>query len=301
MSHTNPRIVDYVLEKCVLRQQGMDYSNERIALELNTLFDTAHTKESVRHIWRRHRDSLEQHLEQSKKYVKRPAHRTFVPLEANSVLFIPDLHIPFVAPGFIEFLVRVKNKFQPDIVVSVGDIVDQCALSFFAKDPDGDSAGSELEKTRLFLQELVEEFPSLYITIGNHDNRHLRQAMKAGIPKEYIKDFLEIFNLPETWVWHNSFILNGDTLIEHGTASGLLATYNRAWGTSKNVVQGHTHSYAGILYMNDGLNQRWALNVGCGIDSERYAFNYAIDKERQPTLGCAIVSNGVPAFIPFNE
>lgn len=171
---------------------------------------------------------------------------------------------------------------------------------FFDKNPQGLSAGSELEQTRDALKLLADYFPEMWITIGNHDDRHLRLATKAGLPLAYIKDFLEIFDLPDTWYWHYSYIINNSVLVEHGTDSGLKATYDRAWSIGMNVVQGHTHNYAGVIYMNDGINpMRWAMNVGCGVDYNAYAFQYAVNRKFQPTLGVGVYVKGVPTFIPY--
>ena len=269
---------------------------DKVATVINYSFGTDLTGNACRKRYKRANGgsaSVMPSLEKSR-------YRWNVPLNMEpNLLIIPDLHAPFIAGGFIDFLLRVKKRFNLKNVISIGDIVDQCAISFYDGDPDGLSAGSELELTKDALQELGDHFPEMKITIGNHDNRHLRLAKKAGLPEAYIKDFLEIFDVPDTWEWHHSFILNEDTLLEHGTYSGKNATYDRALTTSMNVIQGHTHNYAGVTYINDGIKTRWGMNVGCGIDYEAYAFHYATARKSQPTLTCGVLLDGVPLVIPF--
>lgn len=301
MSNVNhPEVIKYVLNRYHLREAGViSCTNGDIAKEVNATFGvTHHTEDSVRGIFRRHSSKIEETVS-----VSRPRYGSFVPLELDepNVLIIPDLHIPFMEKGFLAFLKEAQEFYESDTVICIGDVVDQCALSFFDKNPNGMSAGNELEKTRQGLKQLVSLFPNVYVTIGNHDNRHLRSAMKAGIPPQYMKDFLEVFDVPDTWKWNHSYILNGETLVEHGSEGGLMATYGRAWGTGLNVIQGHTHAYGGVLYMNDGLKSRWAMNVGCGIDINAYAFDYAATKRNKPTLGCGILTGNVPLFLPYAQ
>lgn len=273
----------------------------QIAEVINRVYNTAHTGDSVRAVWRRRILNGRKIDEVPSLPQVKSRYGTFVPLQLNpvNVLIVPDLHIPFVAPGYFNFLQNVRDKYNLSTVICIGDIVDQYALSTFEKSPASLSADNELLISKKMLQQLVKLFPEMHVCIGNHDNRHLRAAKKAGLPEAYIRDFLEIFDLPDNYNWHWSFIINNDIVVEHGTASGVLATYQRAWALSKNVIQGHTHAYGGVIYMNDGLTSRWAMNVGCGVDSTQYAFHYALDRQFQSTLGCGILLDGVPHFIPF--
>jgi predicted phosphodiesterase len=229
-------------------------------------------------------------------------YRRNVPLTLRgNTMFIPDTHAPFTVPGALDFISDVGKRYNIKNVFHLGDVVDSHALGFFDHDPDGESAGSELYKAKKFVKELVKLFPNVYACIGNHDNRHLRQALKHGLPKAYIREFSEILETPDTWQWHYSYIINGETLVTHGSTSGMRSTYDLALMTSLNAVSGHTHSYAGVTYINDGFKQRWALNGGCLADNDSYAMKYAADSKFKHTLGVAIVVDEVPMFIPFNH
>jgi predicted phosphodiesterase len=280
-----------------LRESGK-FTDKKIAEFINDLYGTVHTSESVRAIRRR---------QESKKTVeKTPAvkhldYKFNVSVTAKgNVMFISDTHAPFVLEGAIDFLVRTRRRFNISKTFHIGDLNDEYALSFFDKDPAALGPQNELEKAREFNRILKEEFPELDICIGNHDNRHLRVAAKAGLPTAYIRDFSEIYDTPDTWRWNYSYILNENILVEHGTASGMKATYDRAVMSGLNVVQGHTHNYGGVLHINDGRNSRWALNVGTLADQSTYAMRYSLTRPYQHTYGVGVIYDGIPMFIPYD-
>ena len=43
----------------------------------------------------------------------------------KSVLVISDLHIPYHHPDAFKFLAALKKKYKPDLVVNIGDEIDQ--------------------------------------------------------------------------------------------------------------------------------------------------------------------------------
>lgn len=55
-----------------------------------------------------------------------------------------DLHYPFCHPDTVAFLRAIKNKYNPDKVVSLGDEVDFHGINFHYHDPDLPSPGDEL-------------------------------------------------------------------------------------------------------------------------------------------------------------
>jgi hypothetical protein len=63
------------------------------------------------------------------------------------------------------------------------------------------------------------------------------------------------------------------------------------------VVIGHIHAYASVFYEG----KHFAMNAGCLIDKEAYAFKYARGALLDVSLGCGIVVNGTHAhFIPMH-
>ena len=276
-----------------------------IAKTVNALNGTSYKTPSIRRMYYEWKASEAIKV----KTLKRDMYQDNVQLNIKNprILVIPDVHFPFVADGFLEFLDNTKSQYGLDTIICIGDILDMCAISAWESDPDGMSADSELIATIPQLIAMADMFPEMYITIGNHDARPQRMARKAGIPTRLLRHFNEVIeNITEGqanvdgWHWNNSYILNENTLIEHGNRTGLTATYKKAVLTNFNVIQGHTHSYASVMYANDGYTSRWAMNVGAGIDHSAYAFAYAKAIDMSPTLGCGIVVDGIPQIIPFN-
>ena len=282
---------------------------ETIANTIKTLYGYPASFDSVRSINRRYITGthgndivLEEVVKNTKSFkLKKVSQWQYnVPVNVDgNYMTIGDTHLPFVEPGYLPFLKKVYCDYQIENVFHIGDKVDQYALSFFDKSPEADSAYSELMKAKEIAYEYYDAFENVHMCAGNHDVRYLRQAVKSGLPEAFIKTLEEVLDMPDTWQINHSYIVNDDTLIEHGTSTGVKATYDRAMMTSMNVIQGHTHNYGGVTYINDGFNQRWALNVGCGIDVSSYAAKYARNFKYKPTLGCGVIVDGIPMFIPF--
>jgi len=271
----------------------------QVARTINVLHSTEHTADSVRGIWRRHRSRVKtEYFKPQKTFgLKRR-----VPYKSRgNILFIGDPHAPFTLPGYLDFLYRLQTVYDVTDVFCVGDIVDQYALSFFDKMPEAYDIENELLKAMDFIREMAQVFPYVNITMGNHDNRYLRQATKSGLPRRMLRDLDEVLEAPDTWEWNLSYIIDEHILLEHGTSSGANATIDRMWGLPYNVVQGHTHNYGGVSYRNNGFSTRWAMNVGCGFDADSYAARYATDRKYQPTLGAGLYLKGeeLPLFVPF--
>jgi predicted phosphodiesterase len=215
------------------------------------------------------------------------------------VLVIPDTQIPFEHQDFLPFVKWVARREIPDIVVHLGDEVDHHALSDFDHDPDGFSAGHELREAVKRLKKWYETFPEVYVCISNHGLRPYRRAFKAGIPSAFIKSYNETLEAPTSWKWAQKWEFDG-VVYEHGEGqSGQLGALKAAQGNMQSTVIGHLHSFAGIQYLANAKHLIFGFNCGCGIDKDAYAFAYGRTMKNKPVVGCGIVENGIPKFIPM--
>lgn len=281
--------------------QGL--TDAKIASIINITHGTHHhTKDSIRAIYRRHSEKQKTPSFDMSKITK---WKENVPLSLDgNYMIIGDTHLPFVEPGYFDFLYRTYTKYNIQHVLHGGDVVDEYSLSFFDKAPEADSPEVELQKAKKGVSILAEMFPKMWLVKGNHDNRYLRLAIKAGIPEIRMRTLEEVLETPPGWVWNESYIINNDTFFDHGTNSGtgMNATWQKAWAISMNVIGAHTHSYGGVEYRNCGMKTRWALNVGCGLDMYSYGAKYARAFKYKVTLGCGVVVNdGIPGFEPFRK
>ena len=215
------------------------------------------------------------------------------------VLVVPDLQIPFEHPDSIPFLKWCRKKYSPDLVVNVGDEVDMHALSEYDADPDGFSAGHELERSIEHLQEHYELFPKVLVCTSNHTARPFRKAYRHGIPSAYLRSYSEFLKAPKGWQWADKHEIDG-IRYEHGEGqSGPLGALKAALANMQSTVIGHLHSHAGILYSANEKHLVYGFNVGSLIDRHAYAFRYGRVIKSKPIIGVGLVDKGVPTYIPM--
>lgn len=217
----------------------------------------------------------------------------------HTVLAIGDLHCPFEHRDALSFLRALKKKYSPTRVVLMGDEMDAHALSEHDHDPDGLSAGHELEAARERLRSYYKLFPNAEVCESNHTSRPYRRAYKCGIPRELLKHYREFLRAPESWNWHQKLEIDG-VVYEHGEPySGRDAAIKCAMANFKPTVIGHVHSFAGVQFYANQETLLFGFNVGCLIDTPAYAFAYQTKIKSKPIIGAGIIEKGVPHFIPM--
>lgn len=220
------------------------------------------------------------------------------------ILVIPDMHHPFGHPDTLSFLTAAKKKFDPRRVVCLGDETDQHVLGRYEADPDGYSAGHEHNAALEALHPIYELFPLVSVCTSNHGERIFKRTFRAGIPKAFMKDYKEFMDAPKGWNWEHKFEIKsgGEVVVfEHGEGvSGQMGAMKRALSNGfKNTVIGHLHADAGILWQSSGDKTIFAMNAGCLINAEKYAFAYGKNSARKPMIGLGIIHKAVPSFIPM--
>lgn len=221
----------------------------------------------------------------------------------NSVLVIPDLHAPYQHPDVLDFLAAVAAKYKPDTVVNLGDEADHHALSYHDSDPNLDSAGMELVKTREFLQKLERMFPQMLLCHSNHGSMLHRKAKTHGIPADMIKSYREVL-FPqgggEGWEWafsHRFTLPNGDDVqFQHQASGDLLAA---AAHERCNLVVGHFHAKYDVSYAASNAALYWAIYGGCLIDAKSLAFAYGENFKNKPIIGCSVIIDSLPILVPM--
>lgn len=213
----------------------------------------------------------------------------------SRILVISDLHAPYCHPNAIRFLKDLDDKYNFTRIISVGDEVDKCALSYHEKNPDLPSAGDELIAAKKIIAELHKLFPKMDILESNHGSLHLRKSMTAGIPRAYIKSYNDILEVGDGWVWHDDLTItlpNGQQCyFTHGkSANGLKLSQSY----SMNCVQGHHHSEFNIGYWSNPNNLYWSMQVGCLVDNKSLAMAYNKLQLKRPIIGCGVIIDSKP-------
>lgn len=224
-------------------------------------------------------------------------------------LFISDLQIPFEAKYALRFCQAIQKEFKipSENIYCAGDETDHYFGSTYQKDPNGwYTANSELAATRDKLRAWYKAFPQMKLAISNHGLRWAKKAFEAEIPAQMLKPYQELIEAPKGWIWKHEWIVKDKHPLRliHGCGySGPNGAKNAAIDAGISTVIGHLHSYAGTTMINTSNKHLWALNSGCLIDVDAYAFEYGKYNRNKPTLGIGVVIDGglTPIFLPFER
>jgi predicted phosphodiesterase len=212
--------------------------------------------------------------------------------DTRNILVVGDLHCPFDLEGYLEFCLEQYEAFNINHVIFIGDILDNHAFSYHEADPDGMSAGLELEKSIEKVSHWYSAFPDADVCIGNHDRLAARKSFTGGIPKAWIRSYNEVLNTPN-WNWVESVVYD-DVLYEHGEGG---QAQTKAKNNLMSSVCGHTHTEAYCKWFVGKRYRIFGMQVGCGVDASTYAAAYAKNFKKQ-AIGCAVILNN--GTLPIN-
>ena len=107
-------------------------------------------------------------------------------MQYKKVMVIGDMHIPYHHKESFAFLRALKKKYKGfDLVVNIGDELDQHAISMHDSNPDLPSAGDELKLAKKYVKDFKLDKDSYIIDVGSNDGIGLKPFMDLG--------FLNIF------------------------------------------------------------------------------------------------------------
>lgn len=216
-----------------------------------------------------------------------------------NILTISDQHFPFHHPKVFKFLRELSRDTKWDFVVNLGDELDHYRISRYPTDPETKSALDEYKAGLEYLKELYDLFPNVLACTSNHTARPFKKALEAQIPSVFLKQYHETLEAPEGWRWRDHWMIEGVRYFHGEPFSGPSAARNAMNTHRRSCVMGHLHSNAGVTYSNNGHDQIWALNAGCLIDTDAYAFEYGKHSRDKPVIGTGVIIEGTPHFIPL--
>lgn len=213
-------------------------------------------------------------------------------------LVIPDFHAPFNHKGAVEFLLQLKEEYEPDEVVCIGDEIDQHNWGRHGRHADLPGGNEEIAKAIEQLQPLFEEFPDVKVCRSNHGDRAFKAAGRQNMPSRLVRTVKEVLDAPDGWVWAPEWIVD-DVLYCHGEGvSGPNGASTMATRNLCSTVIGHLHAFGGVQWLAGPRKSIFAANTGCLIDPKSPAFEYYKGPKR-PVLGAMVVLDRVPHFIPL--
>lgn len=221
------------------------------------------------------------------------------PFNKKTILCISDMHVPYCHKDAFKFLAALKKKYKPDMVVSLGDLVDWHSISFHSKLPDLMSPGEELAAIRKNMAELEKLFPHMAVIGSNHGDLPLRKIKDAGLPTKFLRDYNDLYGVGKGWIFCDDLTLkDGNDVIyfAHGISKNAIKV-----ATQRGVhhVCGHFHTEFRIDYVSNPRNLLWAVNGGCLIDREALAFEYGKLTLDRPIIGTPVIIEGQPKLEPM--
>ena len=214
--------------------------------------------------------------------------------EERNVLVIGDLHCPFDLDSYLDWCIEIKENYNCNQTIFIGDIIDNHYSSYHETSADGMGGADELE----FAIERIARWYKAFndkgtkIIIGNHDRMIMRKAQTSAIPSKWIKSYKEVLNVPN-WDFVERFEQDGVQYI-HGEG-GTARTKCRA--DMMNTVQGHLHTQCYTEHYVGKKYRVFGTQTGCGIDFTSYAMAYA-KYGKKPAIGAAVIANN--GTLPIN-
>jgi 3',5'-cyclic AMP phosphodiesterase CpdA len=218
----------------------------------------------------------------------------------ENTIIISDTHAPYHHKDTLRFIDAIVDTYGIVDAKHTGDIVDNHFSSFHDIEYGTYSAVEEHKRACSFIKELEDRFPELIVVLGNHDILTERKAIKGNIQREHIKDYNARYYTPGwQFLEYDYFRINkyNNCLLRHSISS---STLNNAKQYSHCSIQGHHHGSYGIEYFSDTETLRWAMTVGCLVDSHSPAFNYARSSVlKRQIIGCGGIINDIPVLFPM--
>ena len=219
----------------------------------------------------------------------------------KKVMVIGDLHIPYMHQDSFAFLKALKKHYKGfDLVVNIGDELDQHAISMHDNDPDLPSAGDELTLSKKYVKELEKIFPEMTLVDSNHSSLVYRRALKYGLPKAYLKAYNEFLEVGKGWKWVEDLTVtlsDGEkAFFTHGISANILRV---AQQYGMNTIQGHFHSKASIQYYSNPDKLVWAMQTGCLTNQKSLAFGYAKNFKDRFVMSSGVIIDGQPRVHPM--
>jgi hypothetical protein len=212
-----------------------------------------------------------------------------------------DVHLPFTRWDVLEAAAKDCKAYKPDLIVQIGDLLDQYNWSLYKRATYAPNAEEEWHNTEQDIHHFHKLFGDkvpMEIVMGNHDLRLMLRCMEANLPRKLIRQLDELFPF-DNWNWRveQKPLIRDGVLFCHGDETGGDA-FEKAQVLGTNVIQGHDHKgylrYASPLEIN-----RFGMSVGCFIDNKSVAAAYARRNFKKGFLGWATCTDGVPQLFPF--
>ena len=190
------------------------------------------------------------------------------------VLIIADLQFPYEHPNALNFYSNLKDKFKPDIIVQIGDLIDNHHASHFLKEVTLPNATEEISQVQQKIKQWGKVFPKMIVLKGNHEARLEKAMQRVGLPSSMLKTVPEIFAFPKGWEYKTTVKIDNVLYTHFAGIGGKHSTRRTAELARQPIVQGHLHKSCGIEYHKTEFGLTFCMTVGGMINETSPAFNY---------------------------
>jgi predicted phosphodiesterase len=178
-----------------------------------------------------------------------------LPKEANNILFISDLHVPYHDIPALTAAIKYGKEKKVNTIFINGDLIDFYPISRFTNVKRKSTLSEEIEATKKILAILRKEFPTakIYFLHGNHDNRleHFL-ATKApellGTAEFELEHLLELNKFGVQSFEDTTLVRIGKLTVTHGhlLIKGIFSPVNPARGAflraKDSIIISHVHN-----------------------------------------------------------
>lgn len=213
------------------------------------------------------------------------------------VVAIPDIHLPYHNAAALVSILDFIKQTQPDVVVQLGDLLDQYVFSKYARRLSVTPAGEILEGVKL-AEEMWENIQSFapqakcIQLMGNHDVR-VSKRISEKLPE--LEDF---FNHKSFYKLDGVTVLDSDrdyyeidgVIYVHGWLS---KSIDHAKYFNQPVVHGHRHR-ACIEYDNERL---WSMDCGFVADKTAMPLQYTQSRMSKWSTTLGFIEYGNPRLV----
>jgi predicted phosphodiesterase len=217
--------------------------------------------------------------------------------KTRKVFVISDTHFPFHSKSGYRKMLEALEKEQPDVVVQIGDLLDQYVFSKYTRSPNI-SLEQDLVKGLAKAQQMWATIQHLvpgvecYQLLGNHD---VRMAKRIA---EKLPELGDLISTSDIYAFENVTLLPSDR--EYLLLDGVVYTHghlsksiDHAKHFNKPTVHGHRHRPT-IEFDSAKL---WSMDVGYMADSKSLPLSYTQTRLSKWTMACGVVENGKPRLI----
>jgi predicted phosphodiesterase len=212
----------------------------------------------------------------------------------ESVLIIPDTHIPYEDARAWDLMMKVAKTFKPEQIVIQGDFPDFYAVSSHSKDPD---RKSNLEWEVAAVKKRLDEVDALgaktkHWIAGNHDDR-LRRYLSDKAPELFgLVGIPQLFDLTKrgwTYTPYKEHRKIGRLYATHdvGTA-GRFATYKALDTYQHSVITAHTHRMSYLVEGNSVGEYKLSASFGWLGDVNQVDYMTKAVARKNWTLGFGV-------------